>query len=246
MAKKNRNNSLKRKEVQLCDGTILEQFEDYISKHKKVSDIITFLSVKNAELIGLSGMGKIGVSLKDELYEFYDYFFENFDELTAEARIREWGQEPFIFRLTEEIMHQEEEQLKKAFLDSLSDHVKKEAKTLSDTLFAIRENRILTIVNAEEYYSFEIPKVIYREELGEYREDLFFLCCTMIANLGAMTVRLIKKQGTEIFGIRTLPIGVWSPISKEEMRKAHTTAPNGIELEPEDGVIYTEIMREKF
>ena len=68
----------------------------------------------------------------------------------------------------------------------------------------------------------------------------------MIANLGAMTVRLIKKQGTEIFGIRTLPIGVWSPISKEEMRKAHTTAPNGIELEPEDGVIYTEIMREKF
>lgn len=56
----------------------------------------------------------------------------------------------------------------------------------------------------------------------------------------------LKKDHVEVFGIRVLPFGVWSPISKEEMQTASLTTPNGIELDPEEGVIYTEIQRERF
>lgn len=56
-------------EIELCKGTILEQFLDYTRRHRKVSDIITFLSVKYAELIGLSGMGKIDSNLAEELFK---------------------------------------------------------------------------------------------------------------------------------------------------------------------------------
>ena len=55
-----------------------------------------------------------------------------------------------------------------------------------------------------------------------------------------------KKDHAEVFGIRVLPFGVCSPISKEEMQTASLTTPNRIELEPEEGVVYTEIQRERF
>lgn len=73
---RNRNKGFNVETVELGDGTILEQFQRYINKNRRVSDIITFLSVKNAELIGLTAVGEVSEKLKSELYEFYDYFFD--------------------------------------------------------------------------------------------------------------------------------------------------------------------------
>lgn len=47
---------------------------------------------------------------REELYDFYNFFMEKYDEKTYSARIENWGQEPFIFRLTEVLYDQDREQ----------------------------------------------------------------------------------------------------------------------------------------
>lgn len=248
MSKRNRNKNrgVKVETVELGGGTILEQFQRYIKNHRKVSDIITFLSVKNAELIGLTAGGELSEKLKSELYEFYDYYFDNYDDLTFTARIENWGQEPFIFRLTEELMDEDEAVLEEEYMNTLPEAVKREAKTLCETLFAIREDRTISFTTGEERGIFRIPKTLYRSDLDSCRHELMLVCCYVVDLHGTMVVRLTKKDHSEIFGIRVLPIGVWSPVSKEEMRECQCTGPDGIEVEPEEGVTYTEIMRERF
>ena len=66
----------------------------------------------------------------------------------------------------------------------------------------------------------------------------------VISGRGGITVHLCKRE--EVFGIRVLPHGVWSPIRKEEMKKASLTTPDGFEMEPEEDVVYTEIQRTVF
>ena len=128
---------------------------------------------------------------------------------------------------------------------------KKEAKTLAGTLFGIREYRCFTT----SYFSpeegavsgqMELPKTIYKEELNDAKEELYYVCIQVVENRGSIVTRLIKKDHAKVFGIRVLPFGVWSPISKEEMQEASLVTPNGIELEPEESVIYTDIQRERF
>lgn len=89
---------------------------------------------------------------------------------------------------------------------------KKEAKILADTLFGIREYRCFTT----SYFSpeegavsgqMELPKTIYKEELSDAKEELYYVCIQVVEN---------------------------------------RVTPNGIELEPEEGVIYTDIQRERF
>lgn len=65
------------------------------------------------------------------------------------------------------------------------------------------------------------------------KEEVYYVCVQVVENRGSIVTRLIKKDHAEVFGIRVLPFGVWSPISQEEMRTASLTTPNGIELEPE-------------
>ena len=250
MSKKNRkqdkDNGLTVRKVHLGDGTIQEQFQRYIQRNRSIDDIIVFLSLKNAELIALVGMGKITAKLKIELYEFYQYFMENFDDMTYSARMRNWGQEPYIFRLTEQLLDDDVTEMEQQYLDSLPENVKKEAKTLCDTLFAIREDREITYFTDKDRGMVEIPKTVYREDIEDYKQGLYLLCCNIIEDKGAMVVRLHKKDHDEVFGIRTLPIGIWSPVSKEDMLEAHCTAPDGTRLEPEEGTVFTEIMRERF
>ena len=242
----NNNGRMEVKDIALKGKTILEQFQNFISEHRKVSDIITFISIQNARFIGLSGTDKISEEKKMELHEFYDYFMENFDDLTFEARMENWGQEPYIFRLVESLMEEEERQLLENYVATLPICIKKEARTLCDTLFSIREHRVISYVTKEDRGTFEIPKTIYHSELKEARDTLYLICCYIVEELGVLTVRLRKEDHDEIFGIRILPIGIWSPIGKEEMQKAHCTGPNGIVLEPEADVVYTDIMRERF
>lgn len=127
---------------------------------------------------------------------------------------------------------------------------RKEAATMADTLFSIREHRCFTL-----YYdygedtitgTFELPMNIYRQELQDAKEELLYLCTLIVENRGTIVTRLIKGNQEEVFGIHVMPHGIWRPVSKEEMRQASLVTPNGIELEPEENVTYTEIQRERF
>lgn len=256
MSKKNRSSNRNNNVVEFVplnipkEGTILERFRLYISKHKKKSDIINFLSVVNAELIGLGGMEKISTEKANEILEFADYFNENFYDIMFDDMMDNWGQDPFVLRLADEIEDELYVQARNEYLSTLPEFIKTEAETLCDTLFSIRENKRLTFVfNDEDGYEteyVEIPKSIPKQQLKDFKDNLLLGCVFCIEGYGAITVRLFKKDHEEIFGIRILPNGIWSPISKEEMREASLTTPDGIELEPEEGVVYTEIQRTKF
>lgn len=226
--------------------TILQQFEMFLKEKPTVNDIIDFLSIQNALLIGETSFGKMTEKRILEIYEFFVYFMENFDELTLEARMRNWPDDAYILRLGEEINEQILEQEEKEFLDSLTDKQRHEAQTLADTIMDIRKDRILTCRIMDDAWEFFIPRTLRKNELEVCKQELFLMCADIICNYGSVIVRTMDKNTNEIFGIRVIhPIQVWSPISKEEMLDAHTLAPNGIRLAPEEGLIYTEIMREK-
>ena len=227
--------------------TILQQFEMFLEEKPTVDDVIGFLSVQNALLIGETSFGELTEERILEIYEFFVYFMENFDELTVEARMRNWPDDAYILRLGEEIFKQKE----KEFLDNLTDKQRHEVQTLADTIMNIRKDRILIFSILDETWkehawNFFIPKTLKKNELKECKQELFILCANVICNYGSIVIRTMDKDVNEIFGIRVIhPIQVWSPISKEEMLDAHTLAPNGVRLAPEEGLVYTEIMREK-
>lgn len=230
-------------------GTLLEKFTKYLESHKKKSDVIKFLSVINAKYIGMRN--QFSEKDKEEIIEFAAYFETYFYDLMYEDMMENWGQDPYILRLAEQMVLEGHLAERKEVIKNASEAVKKEAKTLADTLFNIREYRCFTT----SYFSpeegavsgqMELPKTIYKEELNDAKEELYYVCIQVVENRGSIVTRLVKKDHAEVFGIRVLPFGVWSPISKEEMQTASLTTPNGIELEPEEGVVYTEIQRERF
>lgn len=230
--------------------SILEQFQLFLKETPTARDIVGFLSVQNARLLThmVGGVENLPEEKAKEVYEFFLYFMKNFNEITYEARFENWSDDALILRvgmiIDDEIAKMEEEQ----FLNSLTDKQKLEAQTLADTIMAIRKNRHISCITPEDMWSINIPKTIRRNELESYKRDLYIACAEIVEAFGAMTVRLSEpEKNDEIFGIRVIyPFQVWSPISKEEMLDAHTLAPDGIRIAPEEGVVYTEIMRERF
>ncbi len=229
-------------------GTLLQQFTTYLETHKKKSDIIDFLSITNARYLSYSR--NLSEEKKKEVREFADYFYDNFYDLMFPEMMANWGDDPFILRLAEMLEHEEHVKERKKVIRGASANVRKEAATMADTLFAIREHRCFTL-----YYNygedtitgtFELPMTIYRTELQDAKEELLYLCTIIVENRGTIVTRLLKGKQEEIFGIHVMPHGIWRPVSKEELRQASLVTPNGIKLEPEENVTYTEIQRELF
>ena len=235
------------------EGTILEKFLKYIETNRKKSDIISFLSVMSAA--AMAWQTNITEELIDEIIEFTLYFEEYFSDSLYDEMMENWGNYPFILRVGYELIDEFQEMYRDQVIDGASEYVRKEAQTLADTIFAIRENKHLSFcfLSPEgEHMSGEldIPRTVYREDLDDIKKELLMVCINIIEGNGAMVVRLNKKDHSEIFGIRVLqgqgPAGMWVPVEKDIMKKNHLTAPNGFEFEPEEDVIYTEIQRELF
>ena len=255
--KKNRNKNQESSQTKVInipkEGTILEKFLKYIETNRKKSDIISFLSAMSAA--AMAWQTNITEELIDEIIEFTIFFEEHFHDSVYDEMMENWGDYPFILRVGYELIDEFQEMYRDQVIDGASEYVRKEAQTLADTIFAIRENRHISFCYLSpegEHMSgkFDIPRTVYREELNELKKELLFICINIIEGNGAMVVRLIKKDHSEIFGIRVLqgqgPAGMWIPVEKDVMKKDHLTAPNGFEFEPEEDVIYTEIQRELF
>ena len=88
--------------------TLVQEFKKTMQNGYSVKKIIQFLSGCNARLIALTGTNHVfSTEEKEQLYDFYDYFMEKYGEKTYSARMENWGQEPFIFRLTEDLYDQD-------------------------------------------------------------------------------------------------------------------------------------------
>lgn len=223
--------------------SLVDEFKNYIKNDSSNENIISFLSIVNARLIGQSAIG-ISEELEDEIVDFVQYFMENYYLKTESDIYANWPNEPFVFRIANEIIEKNTRRNCEIAYDRLSDKQKKDVDTLVEKIFGVRANRYLSFANEEMVLELECPRTIPRSELDFHKAQLKFLCCIMLLDGGAMTVRVCKNQNhTEIFGVRAQKGGLWEPVSKESMIRAHTTMPDGSRIPPEEGVEYTEISK---
>ena len=189
-------------EIDFSSGTILEQFEDFLQEHRKIS--------------------------------------------TYNARIRAFGEEPFVLRLADSLAWYRLESEESIQWEQMSEVHKKEASTLRDTLMAVRGDKALDFLTDQDTRTLDIPAVLYPDEIPKMRQLLLYFCAWVIRGRGTVAVEIIGKYKSQVFGIEVSPIGIWMPRSKEAMQAAECTTPSGFVLEPEDDIEYTEIERERF
>ena len=240
---------MSKKKIQVpTNGTILQQFHEFLQENRKKSDIITFLSVISSRLS--QNINNMTVELEYEVLEFTNYFMNEFYDLLYDEIMKKWGQDPFVIRLATAILHERYISERRLFIQNTPDLIRKEADTLFQTLFNIREDRIFSFYFGDEGDEtegmLELPKKIPKDKLQNAKDELLFICIILIKKNGFMSVHLLKDDHEEVFGIKTVLNGMWIPVGKDEMKKIYLTTPEGFELEPENNVVYTEIKREIF
>lgn len=253
MSKKKYSNEPDFKTVTLPQNmTISEQFRNYLDKTgRKVSNIITFLSLQNVRLSGImgnKGMDAIPEYLQEELADFAEEFMETFGDVTYDERMRKWGREPLVLVLGQHFSEVFLYRKQKAELEAVSEDIRREASTLADKIWNIREDRELTFmlnVSPEGLPErLHIEKYEPKEFLDMIYTFVLYDCTVLIMAGGGLVVRVMKKDGVEIFGVRSDMAGSWIPLTADEMLDAHTLCGDGTRLEPEDGVTYTEISKD--
>lgn len=225
-------------------GTIYQQFRAFMGKEPRtVEDVISFLHIQNAR--ALSWVDKeVPQEKKDDLIEFFIYFMENFDQLTHMARMREWGDEPLVLRMGYKFYMEEHDRERDKYLASISKNTRIEAESLRDKLFAIRADRYFSVVFPDgDSATLNLDATIPKNRLDDSKTELLWICAQLVESSGGLTVRCQYRNKTEVFGIAAKH-GRWVPIAKQEILDAHTLAPDGTRLKPEEGVVYTEISRD--
>ncbi|MBR6321995.1 MAG: hypothetical protein IKR59_03915 [Lachnospiraceae bacterium] len=228
------------------NGTIISRFRAYLADHRKVSDIVAFLAEEDREIRRLVKDNAITGEKEEEILEFADYFFAEFDDATYSARMRFFGEEPLILQLADRIALTRFTEEQSPAYESMTKVHQKEAQTLSETIFAVSGDKAVDFITDRETRYFDIPAVIYPEELPMMRLFCLYYCAWVIRERGMVTVEIIGRKKSQVFGIEVSPIGIWMPMSSRAMQAYDCTTPSGFELEPEDDVEYIEIERERF
>lgn len=224
--------------------TIKEKYQLLLSKNYNLEDVANFISGQNAELIAkFASNQELPEELYEEVFDFCDLFFSTISEKEYNMIIEMWGREPFIFQFA----NASRENYEKNYVAQLNSKVKREAESLSNTLWRIRKKRIMSFISTSEdgknsEMTIVLENTIPRNLTNFNKTHLTFACAKMIiSESGGLVVRTIdRKKQIEIFGIRSRN-GKWKPISKDEMIYCHTLQPDGSRTAPEKGVIYTEL-----
>ena len=236
--------------IELKGNTITEQFQYWLGEHKKVSQIITFLSIQNAKILAMSkgDIHNLSDEMKMQIIEFAQWFDEDFDEITWEARMYEWGEDDaLILRVADMILEEQFINTVDETLKSLTDSQRKEVETLTEALYKIRKDRILTFSFSDmSANQIQIPKTVPKNELKLMKYEIMDSVIKMIVAGGQVIVREIHADKIYIYSYQTNPIGMWVPIEAEQLKEAYLVTPSGIELEPEDDVEYICRPRELF
>lgn len=240
---RNKNRKNDAVQIHLEGDTIREQFDNYFASHKKISDMIRFFHVVNATLLAKSNLG-MSEEEEDDVVAFAHYFDDEFMPICYNAFIDEWGDLPYLFDLADSIEYERQLASYQEEYEKMSSFRRHEVDTLAQTLFEIREEREIYFETAQDSDTFNFPKTIAARYLENAKETMRKVCGHIVANNGIVKVTLEKPNKKEIFGIMVLQNGIWVPLEKEQMKKIMLSTASGIELEPEDDVVYTDIVRE--
>lgn len=231
--------------VDIKGKTLCEQFQNWIKDHRKISDIIAFLHVENARWLTIP-VEKMTDEQREDVTTFVEQFLDEYGSVTARAIDEEFYDEPYLFRLADEIDWYNLMQEYHSEYERLSAFRRKEADSLADTLFERRKDKEITVVTSDDAETYNFAGTIPRTELDRTRQELRNIMGHAVQGEAGICVREHTKKGNDIYGIRIEQTGFWHPMDADTMRHASLTTASGVELEPEDGETYTAITREKF
>ena len=225
---------------------LIQEFLTYTGSDPSINEIIGFLAIKNAEYLvkNETNHGQFSKEERKDLYEFYNYFAEHFEEQTRDARLRNWGQEPYLFRLTIDLYERDQQELKN-LSEELPEKIRSEMEALKKKLIEIPKKKIISSISSQGASAYGFPAVITEDEQESFDHCFLEIYCEMITCQGVMTVRAIGNEAEKdyLFGIVFWEDGTWEPVSKKEMEEAHCTDAQGHPIPPEPNTIYTEIER---
>lgn len=234
-----KNNNKKRK-------NLIQEFLTYTGSDPSTNEIIGFLAIKNAEYLAKNeaNHGQFSKEERKDLYEFYNYFAEHFEKQTRDARLKNWGQEPYLFRLTIDLYEWEQQELK-ILSEELPEKIRSEMEALKKKLIEIPKKKIISCISSQGAYAYDFPAVITEEEREAIDNCFLEIYCEMITCQGVMTVRAIGNEAEKdcLFGIVFWGDGTWEPVSKKDMEESHCIDAQGHPIPPEPNTIYTEIER---
>lgn len=226
----------KRNQSRLQIGeTLLEFFTRNVENDKSVTNIISVLSILNGYILNHPG------SKSSEIFDFGNYFIANgYEALTRKDRKKAFGEkEALILNLYYEIAEKIERQEILEMIEDLSPKERYEAMTLTNAIFNINENKIVTLSTEDGPIEFHYDKKYKSNEIEALKQELFnYMAYAIILGSAGLIVRIKRKSARDdIFGI-TIQDGKWRPLKVYELMES---TPGNLDF----GVRYTELSMKK-
>lgn len=244
MSKKRRKNDIEVKNMNYRGDTILERFKNFLEDYNdnpSPSDIVGFISCENARFLcyRYNNLDNIPETIQEDIYEFYNYFLDYYDAYTYTARMENWGAEPLIMRVGQEIDDMKENEDRDKYIQNCPKVLYENAKDLADRLMNIRKDKYMTVIySEEEKIPYKIPKIIPKENLLNIKNDVLAICIQMIVEGGAMVVSYAKNSyEAETFAVGSNGIN-WISVPKEELEDARD---EDFENSFDSSITYTDI-----
>lgn len=244
MSKKRKKDDLEIKNMNYQGDTILERFKNFLEDYNEnpsPSDIVGFISCENARFLcyRYNNLENIPESIQEDIYEFYNYFLDYYDAYTYNARMENWGDEPLIIRVGQEIDDMKENEDRDKYIQNCPKVLHENAKDLADRLMNIRKDKYMTVIySEEEKIPYKIPKIVPKQNLLDVKNDVLAIAIQMISEGGAMVVSYAKNSyEAETFAIGSNGIN-WISVPKEELEAAHD---EDFENNFDSSIIYTDI-----
>ena len=133
----------------LPPGTMLVSFKKYmLDEPDSIDRVLDYLNIRSAILSGLVDKDhEFDADERQEMYDFYDYFLENYDDKTKLARMERWnGEEPFIIQAIQNLYDQDNEVYRSDLDERMSAKAKIETAALVDRILNIKKEKVISIV----------------------------------------------------------------------------------------------------
>lgn len=232
---------------ELPGDNALDKFQLYMQKNNSIDDLIAFLQMLDDRYAGMlnrvnNDPSQLTEDERRDIINFAEFFVEEYDEVTLEARYLMWGDaDTLTLRLATALYDIEIQQAFDELYEELTDNQKHELDTLADMLLAIRNDRIITFDWEEERERIELPAYVPREDFEYTKQMMRQYALYVILNEGTVIVREyadVTHTTGSIYGFKINPFCVWEPIEAYNLRKMLLTTPSGKVLQPKHGVTY--------
>jgi hypothetical protein len=219
-----------KKEMDLEIGqTLVEYFIKNTQADKSAKKMAQLLAYINSFVFNQAELKR------KEIEEFGDYFFSNgYGEITRDERTHFFGEnDAYVLNIYYEICEEEERKRIQEEIEDISPEQRCEAMALTDEIFRIKENKVVTLSTLDGPITFT-----YNQDSNKHTEILkqeFFnyVAYAIKLGMGGVVVRIKKKPKDWLLGIR-ISNGKWEPLRAYEFMEKYV---NELDL----SVQYTEL-----